>query len=191
VNGKKMSKSLGNYFVISDILEHHYPLALRKLFLASHYRSPMDFSREGLEAAGKAVNRIYETAERVARGRRQENDAPDPALIDAFRQEMDDDFNTPWALALIFDEVGALNRLLEEKESKGLARSAAASRSMCGALGLLQERYFDRKKPHWLNKGLVPLREIERLISRRDGARKEKNWRGADRLRQGLGAKAL
>jgi cysteinyl-tRNA synthetase len=186
-----MSKSLGNYFVISGILEHHDPVALRQLFLASHYRSPMDFSREGLEEAGKAVDRIYETTERVARGRRQENDAPEPALIDAFRQEMDDDFNTPRALALIFDEVRALNRLLDEKESKGLDRRAAALRSMCSALGLLQKGYFERKKRRWLKQGLVSLHEIEELISRRDAARKEKHWQQADRIRQELNAKGI
>ena len=120
--------SLGNFYTIPEILEKNDPVALRQLFLASHYRSPMDYSPESLDEAGKGADRIYETIERVGRGQRQTNDVAEPALMDAFRQEMDDDFNTPRALALIFDEVRALNRLLDEKKAKGLEERAAALR---------------------------------------------------------------
>ncbi|HEX2229289.1 MAG TPA: DALR domain-containing protein, partial [Candidatus Binatia bacterium] len=143
------------------------------------------------EEAGKATDRIFETFERVRSAKRQENAASDPALMDAFRQEMDDDFNTPRALALIFEEVRSLNRLLDQKKSAGLESRAAALRSMCGALGLVQEGYFDRKKEPFLKKGLVSLAEIEELISRRDAARKEKNWQEADRIRQALQEKGV
>jgi cysteinyl-tRNA synthetase len=191
INQEKMSKSLGNFFTIREILEAADGAALRHYFLSSHYRSPMDFSQEGLEEAGKATDRIFETMERVGRAQRQENVAPDPALMDAFRQEMDDDFNTPRALALIFDEVRALNRLLDQKKTQGLESRAAALRSMCDALGLGQEGYFERKKQRFLNRGLVPLHEIEALISRRDAARKHKNWQEADRIRQALQEKGV
>jgi cysteinyl-tRNA synthetase len=191
VSGEKMSKSLGNFYTISEILEKNDPVALRQLFLASHYRSPMDYSPESLDEAGKGVDRIYETIERVGRGQRQKNDVGEPVLMDAFRQEMDDDFNTPRALALIFDEVRALNRLLDEKKAKGLEERAAALRLMCGTLGLLQEGYLERKKQRWLKKGFVSLHEIEELISRRDGARKEKKWQEADRIRLELQSKGV
>jgi cysteinyl-tRNA synthetase len=191
INQEKMSKSLGNVFTIREILEGADALALRHYFLSSHYRSPMDFSEEGLEEAGKATDRIYETLERVARVRRQENVAPDPALMNGFRQEMDDDFNSPRALALIFDEVRALNRLLDQKNARGIESRAAALHSMCDALGLAQTGYFERKKQRFLNKGLVPLHEIEELIARRDAARKEKNWQEADRIREMLQAKGV
>jgi cysteinyl-tRNA synthetase len=186
-----MSKSLGNFFTIREILEQADALALRHYFLSSHYRSPMDFSQEGLEEAGKATDRVYETIERFGRGQRQEIVAPEPGLMDAFRQEMDDDFNTPRALALIFDEVRALNRLLDAKKPQGLEGRAAALRSMCDALGLAQEGYFERKKQRFLNKGLVSLQEIEDFISRRDAARKAKNWQEADRIRQLLQEKGV
>jgi cysteinyl-tRNA synthetase len=191
VNGEKMSKSLGNFYTIPEILEENDPVALRQMFLASHYRSPVNFSPESLDEAGKAADRIYETIERVGRGQRQKDDAAEPALMDAFRQEMDDDFNTPRALALIFDEVRSINRLLDEKKAKGLEERAAALRLMCGTLGLLQEGYFERKKQRWLKKGFVSLQEIEELISRRDGARKEKNWQEADRIRLELQSKGV
>ncbi len=191
INHEKMSKSLGNILTIGEALEEADAVALRHYFLSSHYRSPMDFSRDGLEEAGKATDRIYETLERVDKVQRQERVAPEPALVDAFREEMDDDFNTPRALALIFDEVRALNRLLDDKRSKGLEARAAALRSMCDTLGLLQEGYFERKKQRWLKKGHVSPQAIEELISRRDGARKEKKWQEADRIRQELQDKGI
>ena len=187
INQQKMSKSLGNFFTIGEILQDFDAAALRHYFLSSHYRSPMDFSRDGLEEAGKAIDRIYETIERTTRAIKGAGGAAaDPALLDAFRQEMDDDFNTPRALALIFDEVRALNRLLDEKKSKGLEGRAAALRALCDALGLLREGYFERKRERWLNKGLVTRAEIEGLIARRNQAREEKNWPEADRIRDQL-----
>ena len=187
INQQKMSKSLGNFFTIGEILQDFDAAALRHYFLSSHYRSPMDFSRDGLEEAGKAIDRIYETIERTTRAIKGAGGAAaDPALLDAFRQEMDDDFNTPRALALIFDEVRALNRLLDEKKSKGLEGRAAALRALCDALGLLREGYFERKRERWLNKGLVTRAEIEGLIARRNQARDEKNWPEADRIRDQL-----
>lgn len=187
INQQKMSKSLGNFFTIGEILQDFDAAALRHYFLSSHYRSPMDFSRDGLEEAGKAIDRIYETIERTTRAIKGAGGAAaDPALLDAFRQEMDDDFNTPRALALIFDEVRALNRLLDEKKSKGLEGRAAALRALCDALGLLREGYFERKRERWLKKGLVTRAEIEGLIARRNQARDEKNWPEADRIRDQL-----
>jgi len=111
---------------------------------------------------------------------------PDSALVDAFRQEMDDDFNTPRALALIFDEVRALNKLLDEKKAKGIEARYAALRAMCDALGLLQEGYFERKKQRWLRKGILSESQIEAAIDQRNDARKAKNWPEADRLRDQL-----
>jgi cysteinyl-tRNA synthetase len=191
INQEKMSKSLGNFFTIGEILEAADALALRHYFLTSHYRSPMEFSAEGLEEAGKATDRIFETLERLGSAQRQENVAPEAALMDAFRQEMDDDFNTPRALALIFEEVRSLNRLLDQKRAGGMESRAAALRSMCGALGLAPEGYFERKKERFLRKGLVSLAQIDELISRRDAARKEKNWQEADRIREELQEKGV
>jgi cysteinyl-tRNA synthetase len=191
INHEKMSKSLGNFFTIGEILEAADPLALRHYFLSSHYRSPMDFSQEGLEEASKATDRIFETLERVRRGQRQETVAAEPELMDAFRQEMDDDFNTPRAMALMFDEVRSINRLLDQKKARGLESRAAALSSMCAVLGLGGEGYSERKKERFLKKGLVSLAQIEEFIARRDAARKEKNWEEADRIREALQEKGV
>jgi cysteinyl-tRNA synthetase len=185
INHEKMSKSLGNFFTIREILAEFDAAALRHYFLSSHYRSPMDFSKEGLEEAGRAADRIYETIERVERAIRIDL-VPDRALVETFRREMDDDFNTPKALALIFDEVRALNRLLDEKEAKGVAPRAAALRAMCATLGLLHEGYFERKKQRWLSRAGLKREVIEAQIAQRELARKHKNWAEADRIRSDL-----
>jgi len=192
INQQKMSKSLENFFTIREILEHFDALALRHYFLSSHYRSPMDFSMEGLEEASKAVDRIYDTIDRLTRalpGLAQVT--ADAALVESFQHEMDDDFNTPRALALIFDEVRSLNRLLDEKKTQGLAPRAAALRTICDAIGLLHEVYLERKKERWLNKSSMTRAEIDALIAQRNSARQAKDWQEADRLRDELQRKGI
>ena len=192
INQEKMSKSLGNFFTIREILEEFDAAALRHYFLASHYRSPMDFSKEGLSEAARATDRIYETFERLGySANTREQAVPDSALLESFRQEMDDDFNTPRALALIFDEVRALNRLLDEKKTQGVEKRASALRAMCDTLGLLRDGYFERKKQRFLKKGSLTALRIEELIRQRDRARFEKNWQEADRIRDALGREGI
>jgi cysteinyl-tRNA synthetase len=203
INQEKMSKSLGNFFTIGEILQEFDAAALRHFFLSSHYRSPMDFSKDGLEEAGKATDRIYETFERATRAIKSfsapkpdvlkgvADTNPDAALLEDFRREMDDDFNTPRALALIFDEVRSFNRLLDDQKSKGLEGRAAALRVMCDTLGLLHEGYFERKKERFLKKSDVTDAQIEELIAQRNRARAEKNWAEADRIRNDLQLKGI
>ena len=192
INQEKMSKSLGNFFTIREILEEFDAAALRHYFLASHYRSPMDFSKEGLSEAARATDRIYETIERLAKaGIASDAATPDATLLDAFRREMNDDFNTPRALALLFDELRALNRLLDGKKTTGLENRAAALRAMCDTLGLLRDGYAERKKQRFLKKGHVTTERIDELINLRNQARAEKNWREADRLRDELGREGI
>ena len=195
VNGEKMSKSLGNYFTIEEILQEHDPVAVRQLFLTSHYRSPGDFSKEVLQEAERSAERIYETIERIAcSGINRQNRVADPSLMSSFRQEMDDDFNTPRALALIFDEVRSLNRLLDSKQNDGVAERASALETMCDALGLLQdgpEAFLSRKKARWLRQQGFAEAEVQKAIAARDQARMNKNWREADRIRNELLAKGI
>jgi cysteinyl-tRNA synthetase len=192
INQEKMSKSLGNFFTIREILGEYDAVALRHYFLASHYRSPMDFSKEGLEEAGKAADRIVETAERAGQLLRGSVPAAaDAELMNAFRREMDDDFNTPRALALIFDEARALNRLFDGKKQQGLEKRVAAFRVLCDTLGLFQDGYLKRKKARWLKKGILAAPAIDALIAQRNVARQEKNWAEADRLRDALQEKGI
>jgi cysteinyl-tRNA synthetase len=190
INQEKMSKSLGNFFTIREILKEFDAAALRHYFLSSHYRSPMDFSKEGLAEAARATDRIHETVERAGRAIRTAAE-PDDGLMEVFRREMDDDFNTPRALALIFDEVRALNRLLDEKKNKGLTARAAALRAMCSTLGLLYEGYFENKLQRWMSSTGMNREIIEQRIEQREQARKSKSWSEADRIRDELQALGL
>ena len=194
INQEKMSKSLGNFYTIHDILERVDAAALRHYFLASHYRSPMDFSFQGLEEAARGIDRIYETIDRVERVGGKNDVEPAAALLDAFRQEMNDDFNTPRVLALIFDEVRSLNRLLDEGKTGGVYGRGLALKVVCNVLGLLQdvpEHFFEKKKARWLREHGLTRERVERWIADRDRARKEKNWAEADRIRHELQIKGV
>src|SRR2546427_125799 len=195
INQEKMSKSLGNFYTIREVLERTDPAALRHYFLGSHYRSPMDFSFEALEEAARGMDRIYETIDRVERASGGKKDVEaEPGLLDDFRQEMSDDFNTPRALALIFDEVRSVNRLLDERRTDGIFSRAQAIRTMCEALGLLQDsprRFFENKKKRWFREQGLTQAQVEQWIAERDRARKEKNWEEADRIRNELHDKGI
>jgi len=193
--GDKMSKSLGNIVPIRDALQRHDAVSLRFYFLTSHYRSPLDFSPDGLEEAEKGIGRIYDTVERVDRLVASDDVAqPDPGLLGDFRQEMDDDFNTPRALALIFEEIRSVNRMLDQGKIKGLYPRALALKAMAEVLGLLQEdpdAFLRKKRERWLQgQGLAP-EFVEELIRKRGRARKEKRWVEADRIRQELQEKGI
>jgi len=188
INQKKMSKSLGNFFTIQETLDRHEAVALRHYFFVSHYRSPLDFSEEGLEEAESAVARIYETLERVERSTGGPAVA-DASLLDEFRREMDDDFNTPRALALIHEEVRSLNRLLDQGDAGGLASRKAALDEIGKVLGIVEERpeaFLSRKKMRWLSKVGLSEAAVEALIRRRDESRREKKWAEADQIRSEL-----
>jgi cysteinyl-tRNA synthetase len=190
IEQEKMSKSLGNFYTIREILSRVDAVALRHYFLGSHYRSPLDFSFQGLEEAARGAERIYETIDRVNREVPVGHEVvADPAVLDAFLREMDDDFNTPRALALIFDEVRSINRLLDEKTTASVPPRAAALKAMGEVLGLLQDSpavFFGRKKSRWLEQHALTAQQIEQWIAERNQARKEKNWPEADRIRRQL-----
>lgn len=195
INQRKMSKSLGNFYTIPEILERHDAAALRQFFLASHLRSPIDFSDQGLEEAAKGVERIYETVDRIERLCPEASSAePEPALLETFRREMDDDFNTPRALAFIFEEIRSLNRMMDEGNGKALGSRASAVKKMVEVLGLMQqtsEAFFRKKRDRWLKEQGLSSETIEEMMGQRDRARREKNWREADRIRAELQGKGI
>ena len=190
INQEKMSKSLGNVYTIREILERYEAATLRYYFLGSHYRSPIDFFDQGLEDAEKSMERIYETMDRLDRLVPSNGGTiPDEAVLDEFRREMDEDFNTPRALAFIFDEIHALNRRLDEGKTAGLSARVLAMKSAGEVLGLFQEKaelFLRRKRERWIRNHGLPAQAIEELIQRRDRARSAKQWQEADRIRAEL-----
>ena len=195
INQEKMSKSLGNVYTINEILERYEAVALRYFFLTSHYRSPIDFSEQGLGEAAKSVERIYETVDRLDRSVPSTDGAkPEAGVLEAFRHEMDDDFNTPKALAFIFDEIRALNRILDEGKTGRLYPRVLALKVITEVLGLLRDKpeaFLSKKKERWIrSQGLSP-EAIEELIKRRERARSAKQWQEADRIRRELQEKGI
>jgi len=127
IDDEKMSKSLGNFLTIEEILKRLAPEAVRLFLVGTHYRSPLDFTEQGLADATRACTRIHETVARLeeALGETGAGTADLPESVRGYRDEfasaMDDDLNSPRALAAIFDEIREINRLLDAGERDGLA----------------------------------------------------------------------
>jgi cysteinyl-tRNA synthetase len=163
----KMSKSEGNIFVLSDVLERYGRDALLMYFCAGHYRQPVDFDDERLSQATANVRRIREAARRLVSGASPEWSA---SLREEFFAALADDFNTPRALAAVFGWVSEANRA-------GEGVGDADLREMLGVLGL--ENLLERDVAD------VPA-EIEELLRERELARRERDWQRADHLREQL-----
>jgi cysteinyl-tRNA synthetase len=175
-----MSKSLGNFFTIREVLEKYDAEVVRFFILRAHYRSPLNYSDAHLDDARGALTRLY-TALKNAPATAAAPDWEQPAA-QRFRAAMDDDFNTPEALAVLFELAGEANR--------GDAAAAQSLRSLGRVLGLLQRDTAD-----FLQAGAAPgglsEAEIEGLISARQAARKAKNFAESDRLRDELVAAGI
>jgi cysteinyl-tRNA synthetase len=176
VDNEKMSKSLGNFFTIRDVLKSYDGETLRFFMLRVHYRSPFNFSDAGLDDAKSALRRLYTALDAVEAA---------PVAIDwthpaaaRFRAAMDDDFNTPIAVAVLFELAGEVNRT-RSAETAGLLKALA------GVLGLLQQpaRQFLQS-----GVGAVALDEatLQARIDARAAAKKAKDFAEADRIRQEL-----
>jgi cysteinyl-tRNA synthetase len=179
VNEEKMSKSLGNFFTVREVLKRYEPEVVRYFILGAHYRSPLDYSDETLAQAKAGLTRLYTALKDVAI-------APgdgDPGYDTAFYAAMDDDFNTPAAIAVLFDLSRELNRARAADPARA-GRLAAALRRLGGVLGLLG------RDPQAFLKGEAPggieAAEIEQLIGARLAARKARDFAAADRLRDEL-----
>jgi len=187
INAEKMSKSLGNFFTIREVTEKYHPEVLRMFMLGTHYRSPLDFSDAALDAAKAGLDRLYETARRcVLSGvRHQETAGPDTSpLTRHFTEAMNDDFNTPEALACLFDVSRALNKGLDANAD--VSELAARFTSMCNVLGIVQHNVDS-----WFKGDDVDAERIEALIGERAAAKKARDFGRADAIRDELAAEGV
>jgi cysteinyl-tRNA synthetase len=181
VDGEKMSKSLGNFFTIREVLEKYHPEVVRYLLVSSHYRSPINYSEDSLKEAKGALERFYN-------GLKGLPDVPasgGEAFIERFAAAMDDDFNSPEACAVLFEMVREVNRLRDSdvQAAAGLAARLKALASVLGVLQLEPDAFLQAGA-----EGKVDAAEVEALIAARLQARADKNWAESDRIRDQLTA---
>jgi cysteinyl-tRNA synthetase len=180
VDDEKMSKSLGNFFTIRDVLSSHHPEVVRYFFLSSHYRSPVNYSVDEIVQARSSLDRLYTALHGLDL---PETGEPDPEWEGRFAAVMDDDFNTPQAVAVLFELAREINRI-RETDPEEAARLGATLRSLGGVLGLLAE-----DPEAWRKAGgddQLSETEIEQRIEARNAARREKDFATADRIRDEL-----
>ncbi|NQD79194.1 cysteine--tRNA ligase [Pseudomonas sp. CrR14] len=181
VDGEKMSKSLGNFFTIREVLEKYHPEVVRYLLVSSHYRSPINYSEESLKEAKGALERFYNGL----KGLPEVAPAGGEAFVERFCAAMDDDFNSPEACAVLFEMIREINRL-RDSDSQAAAGLAAQLKQLAGVLGVLQlepEAFLQAGAG-----GKVDAAEVEALIAARLQARAEKNWAESDRIRDQITA---
>ncbi len=191
VNEEKMSKSLGNFFTVREILARYRPEVVRFFILNSHYRSPLNYSDEHLDEAQAALTRLY-TALRGLAGRVNPTAGPtgDGEYESRFRAAMDDDFNTAEAIAVLFEMAREVNKLRAEHPAAGML--AGRLQALGGVLGLLQAEpeAFLQGGAETAADGLDAA-AIESLIQQRLDARKNRDWAEADRIRDALKAQDI
>ncbi|MES2918203.1 MAG: cysteine--tRNA ligase [Pseudomonadota bacterium] len=195
VNDEKMSKSLGNFFTIRDVLKHYPPEVLRYFIVASHYRSPLNYSSEALDNAKASLERFYTTLASFGLGNAAAPGmatVPEPDSAADYRQRfvaaMDDDFNTPEALAVLFELAREANRLEKAGQKGEGARFALLMRQLGGLLGLLQQDP-DSSRQGGTDASL--LSEVEAVIAEIAAARAAKDFARSDVLRDELKARGV
>ena len=213
VNEEKMSKSLGNFFTIRELLDRYHPEVVRLFLLTTHYRSPIDYSDQNLSEAEAALERIYSTltainavladgAENILSGHREGEgvDAEAEDLINShserFSAAMDDDFNSALAIAAIFDTVRVINRWVNASD---FVRSPVALEILISAkqtlletgnvLGLVETEarvFLDALQKKRKKEHKLDSREVDVLVAERWQARLDKNWKKSDEIRDRL-----
>ena len=204
VNAEKMSKSLGNFKTIRDILENYLPETLRFFLLGKHYRSPIDFTADSMDEAEKAQHRVYtalhEAGKALARDKWKKTPLPQEmaeewaALPKAFDAALEDDINTAQALGQVFAQVRLVNRLLEDKALRAaeagrdllqefLARAQEWDKRL-GLFGQAPQAFLADLRSQRAARGKIDVARVEELMLARQEARASKDFARSDSLRQ-------
>ena len=203
INAEKMSKSLGNFFTIKEVLERYDAEVLRFFLLSAHYRSPIDFSDQNLKDAELGLERIYKALlsieEQIAAGadhapteESAELEEKCAAIAARFTEAMDDDFNTALALGHLFDLVRSINKGVTLSPKSLLERAKKEVAAIAGVLGVCDSEpaaFLQRIKERKASDMEISVEEIEQLIAERTEARKAKNFKRSDEIRDQLAAK--
>jgi cysteinyl-tRNA synthetase len=186
VDDAKMSKSLGNFFTVREVLKLYPAEVVRYFILNSHYRSPLNYSDAQLDQSRAALGRLYI----ALRGMPAVAAPKDSDYRQRFAAAMDDDFNTPVAISVLFDLAREANTLRESKPAEA-ARFAALLRELAGLLGLLEADPDAYLQAGGAAQEGLSAEAVEQLIAARKAARAAKDWKEADRLRAELDAAGI
>lgn len=212
IREEKMSKSLGNFLTIRDVLAKYPPEVLRLFIFSAHYRSPIDFNETALRDAGTGLARLYAAVERIEALPQTGANDTDGCITEAgtaqlagfktrFYEAMDNDFNSALALGHFFETAKALNQVLDRlpehpatSDLQRLHKAAGALRELGGILGLLRQPHREQNEGRTEDKlaalGLSEA-DILGLIAERAAARKARNWAASDAIRDKLLARGI
>ncbi|MHA3048057.1 cysteine--tRNA ligase [Acinetobacter sp. ANC 4641] len=188
VDGEKMSKSLGNFFTIRDVMDKFHPEVIRYFIVSSHYRSPVNFSDVALKEAKTTLSRFYHSFKAYQQVYGEKTvETLDQELVERFNSAMRDDFNTAEAIAVLFEVNKELNRAVKEENAEQAAVYYSTLRHLTNILGLVQHNVEDFLKSD-IGQDALGLSEeqIEDLIQQRKDAKKAKDFAKADGIRQSL-----
>lgn len=200
IDQEKMSKSLGNFLMIKDVLSSYHPETVRLFLLSNHYRSPIDFTDKAMDEATVRLDRIYGLLDRAEErlGPVEKGDLKARPYWDKFREAMDDDFNTALGIAVLFEAVRNLNGLLDAADKNSLSADAEEAvragradileigQKILGILAESPKAYFENKRLRGLEEKSVDPAMIDKMVQDRTDARKAKDWAKADQIRQQL-----
>ena len=177
ISGEKMSKSLGNFARIKDLLKIYHPEVIKFFLISSHYRSALDFTNESLEQAKAGLIRIYESIdEKIIL---KENDKTDEGFVQDFELAMNDDLNTPKAISILFEIVKKINVENDYLIKRRLVKTLKKLANIFGLLNEKPELFFQYGSD-------VDTQLIEEMILKRNQARKDKDFDKADEIREEL-----
>jgi cysteinyl-tRNA synthetase len=179
VNHEKMSKSLGNFFLIKDVLAQFDPEVVRFFMLKAHYRSPINYSDSQLEEARTGLTRLYTALSKLPA---IQSNKVDPAWNDRFAQAMNDDFNTPDAIAALFELVTEIHKTQDTGRKEELLNTLYHLGNTIGLLYQSPQQFLQSGTP----KAGLSSEQIEAQIAARQAAKAAKNFAGADAIRQQL-----
>ena len=188
IDEQKMSKSLGNFFTVREVLQRYAPEAVRFFILASHYRSPLNYSDQHLDQARASLDRLYLALRGVDAAADAQGCEEQRAR---FAAAMDDDFNTPGAVAVLFDLAGEINRARSEGDAAQASRLGACLRELGEILDILQQEPESYLRGQAADAEDADAAWIEDLIARRAEARRNRDWAESDRIRDELDAKGV
>ena len=209
IDHEKMSKSLGNFLMIKDIVKEYHPETVRLFLLSHHYRSPVDFTDSAIKNVSAGLDKIYALLERAEKYLGSLPDAnadynkdgtpPEKDFWSLFCNAMNDDFNTAQGIGILFDVVRNINRLLDQtnqtmqsddiENRQSIHNECLNIIKMGNILGLLTESphaYFKQKKEKVIDKESIDAKMIESMIQERQDARKSKDFKKADEVRDRL-----